>query len=421
MKILTRYILKESAVFFGISLFAFTSVLLTVKMLQFMSLIVNKGVALSQIAEVFISIIPTFLEIAIPMASLLGLMLAFARLSGDSELVVMRSSGVSLSQLLWPVVVFGLFALTVNFVVSIYLRPWGYDNLNKTLFEIARSRSTAGLDPGVFSKLGNLTIYTEDIDHHNGLLHRLLIDDQRDSNNRKIIVSRSGKILSNDKARTIIFHLFDGEIHEIVEGKYALTHFDTNSLVLGANQLLSDDKQQKGRKSQEMSFDEIRTESKNIRKKLEAIDAQDPTQQQIQEALGDDYKTKADVLRKLSKLALEAGRRFSIPLASFVLVLIAMPLGVHPPRAQRTWGIGLSSILGLGVFVIYYGLLSVGMALADSNAIHPLAALWLPNAIVLLLAIFFNRQIGSERWQSIAEGLEGLARFKPISLRKARA
>ena len=98
-RILSRYIFFESLHYFGISLFAFTALLLTLRMLKFASLIINKGVEFSQIASVFIAIIPTFLEIAIPLSVLLGVMLAFARLSGDSEIVVMRASGISLYQI----------------------------------------------------------------------------------------------------------------------------------------------------------------------------------------------------------------------------------------------------------------------------------------------------------------------------------
>ena len=80
MKILSRYVLKEIASFFAISLLTFTGLLLTIRMLRLTSLIVNRGVEIGQIATVFLAIIPTFLEIALPMSTLLGVMLAFARL-----------------------------------------------------------------------------------------------------------------------------------------------------------------------------------------------------------------------------------------------------------------------------------------------------------------------------------------------------
>ena len=81
MRLIPRYIFTECLIFFGISLAAFTGVLLTIRMLQFASLIINKGVEPGQIGMVFLAIVPTFLEIALPLAVLLGVMLCFARLS----------------------------------------------------------------------------------------------------------------------------------------------------------------------------------------------------------------------------------------------------------------------------------------------------------------------------------------------------
>lgn len=68
MKILTRYILKETLTYFGVSLLVFTGLLLTGKVLRLTNLIVNRGVSFSEIGTVIVAIIPTFLEIAIPMA-----------------------------------------------------------------------------------------------------------------------------------------------------------------------------------------------------------------------------------------------------------------------------------------------------------------------------------------------------------------
>ncbi|MCI5064648.1 LptF/LptG family permease, partial [bacterium] len=93
MKILSRYILREVLTYFAISLFIFTGILFTLRVLKLTSLIVNKGVLLSQVLLVFLSVIPAFLEIAVPLAALLGPMLTLARLSGDSEVIVIRASG----------------------------------------------------------------------------------------------------------------------------------------------------------------------------------------------------------------------------------------------------------------------------------------------------------------------------------------
>ena len=130
MKILSRYVLKEIASFFAISLLTFTGLLLTIRMLRLTSLIVNRGVEFGQIGTVFFAIIPTFLEIALPMSTLLGVMLAFARLCGDSEVIVMRASGISLLRFIAPLSLFALVVGGSGLFVSCVLRPWGFATLS---------------------------------------------------------------------------------------------------------------------------------------------------------------------------------------------------------------------------------------------------------------------------------------------------
>ena len=97
-----------------------------------------------------------------------------------------------------------------------------------------------------------------------------------------------------------------------------------------------------------------------------------------------------------------------MPLAALLLALAALPLGIQSPRAQRSWGASLSILLGLLIFIVYYAILSVGIALAESNSFPIPAALWLPNLIILLIAVYGLQRICSERWQSIAGALEGV-------------
>src|SRR5262249_38519775 len=93
-----------------------------------------------------------------------------------------------------------------------------------------------------------------------------------------------------------------------------------------------------------------------------------------------------------------------------VLALVAMPLGIQPPRTQKTWGTGLSAVLGLGVFVLYYGSLSIGIAMGEAGRLDPNVALWLPNAFAALLAAFTISKMASEKWQSITQGIEQVIR-----------
>lgn len=430
VKIFTRYILRECLTYFGVIILAFTGILLTIRMLRFASLIINKGVEVEQIAAVFVAIIPSFLEIALPLAVLLGVMLAFARFSGDSEIVVIRASGISITQLIKPVLWVGALFWGLSLFISIELRPWGFKTLSQSLFEIARSRSTAGLTEGVFNKLGDLTLYAEKIDFATGALTHVLIDDRRDKNARKVIAATSGTLVSDGVAQLIVLDLVRGTIHEQALERYSLTRFQNNRFIIDPNQVLGDKKADIDKRANELSLAEIAA----LRTQLEGMRAQSNSTPSPSEALAhraleaatgqpappEATLTAAQLERKIYRLDIEAARRFSMPFAAFILAIVGMPLGVQPPRSQKTWGAGISAILALLVFVVYYGFLSIGIALAENGTLPATVALWIPNLVVTALALFTLQRIGSERWHSIAHGFEPILKLLSQRLERHR-
>ncbi len=409
MRILSRYILKEVTTFFLISLSAFTGLLLVLRMLRLTSLIINRGVEISQIARVFIAIIPTFLEIALPMSTLLGVMLAFSRLCGDSEVVVMRASGISILNFLKPIGLFAVMVGAVSLLVSVTLRPWGFASLSTALFDVAKSKSISGLTQGVFNKLGDITLYAERIDYQTGDLFRVLVDDKRDGTQRKIVVSKRGRIVADEKAHTISLLLADGVAHEQTDGRYSRTEFTSNSLSVDPSELRDETK--KGVVARELQVPELYEKIEYYRELLA------PQQQDSFEVFGERI-TRKELLKKFRRSRIELGQRFSLPFAAFIMAFVGLALGIMSPRTQRTWGAGFAGLLGLIVFIIYYSVFSVGVALADKGSLPIAVALWAPNVITASLATWILYKLGTEEWHSVSEGAQNYCRRTLETLRR---
>lgn len=432
MRILSRYIIREASLNFFISLFAFTGILLTIRMIKLAGLVINRGVELQQIVRIFVAIVPTFLEIALPLATLLGVMLAFARLSGDSEIVVIRASGISLREIVPSVIVLGIAITFLSLVISLYLRPWGYRELSTALFEIARTKSTAGLEEAVFNKLGDLTLYAQSISHESGALEHVLVDDKREKSLRRIISGKTGRITSDPKQRTITIALQNGTIHEQVQDKYVLTAYNQNNLVLRPDELYGDQSDKRTRKNAELHNAEL-DEAAVAYAGLLGGDPDDEAAVSALRSAATAFLppeesgtlTHAEVSKRLNRLYIEKGRRFSLPVSALLLALLGMSLGIQPTRAQKTWGPTLSIAIGMTVFVLYYVLFSMGITFAEGGAVHPVIGLWLPNIVILTIASYLLWMICTERWNSIAEGMEHIIRFfsrrNPVSLFRRRA
>ncbi|MCI5064150.1 LptF/LptG family permease, partial [bacterium] len=329
-----------------------------------------------------------------------------------------------LSQLVKPILVFGLIAGGIGFYVSHQLKPWGFRTLSTTLFNIARTRSTAGLEAGIFNDLGEITLYAEEIRQSDGTLRGVLIEDRQKPDQRRIIVAKSGDIQSNAEEKTIIFNLQDGEIHELNEGKYVLTRYVTNRLVMSSDALSGSEESAKARRTRELSWRELVAEKASLKNELRSPDlllerlkaAQ--TEELLKDSLPAAMETlpedisltpesiTAELKDRLRKVDFEMHNRFSLPAAALLLALIGMPLGIQSPRSQRTWGAGLSALIGLLVFLGYFALFSLAKTLAEEGTIAPFSAAWMPNIIILSIALYLLRKMSTEQWQTISEGIE---------------
>jgi lipopolysaccharide export system permease protein len=412
MQILSIYILKEVFTFFMITLFAFTGVFLTVQMLRLATLVINKGVEGSQVLWVFIALVPTFLEIALPLSALIGVLLAFARLSGDSEIIVLKASGLSFYNLILPIVVFGVVCTLFSYLVSYELKPWGFKALSSTLFDIARTKATAGLNEGIFNNLGTITLYTDKLVNANGELKNVLIEDRRSAEQRKIFLAKQGQIKSDRENQAVIFILTNGTLHEIVDSKYVVTDFDANRLTLSSGELEGGENSQKGVSAKELYNSEIVRSIEEFKQLIKINHGRKnwrTTSDEISPLLRKQlYNQPIDletVNRKLLRLKTELSLRRVIPFAAMFLSLLALPLGIFPPRTQRSWGAGLSVIIGMLVFVIYYVIQSLAVAIGENSLLPTEFAVVIPNIVTLLIAFIFIKKIGSEKWSSVAEGI----------------
>jgi lipopolysaccharide export system permease protein len=366
-KILHRYLLREILAPFAFGLTVFTVVLLIARLLRLIELVVNRGVPLATIAAIFTYILPTFLEVTVPMAMLLAILVAFGRLSADSELVALRSAGLSLYQLLPAVTVVVAIATLATAALSLWGRPWGNRSLKTALYDIARTRATAGLRAQVFNdEFPGLVIYTERIDQTTDTMHHVLISDERDETQQNRIFAREALMISDPDTQTVTLRLRDGFIRTtgaVGEAEYE-THFESYDVHLDLRQAFADDRVRE-RSPKELSLGELR----------ETIAAK--------QAAGESYGPEL----------VEYHRNFSIPFACIVFGLVAVPLGVQPVRAARSRGFALSLV----VIFVYYVLLSGGQALAEQGLVPAAIGLWLPNAVLGALGLVLLHRAAREQ------------------------
>jgi lipopolysaccharide export system permease protein len=108
------------------SLMVFVFIVLATRIINLAEWVVNHGVRLSQMLEMIGYLLPAMILFALPASALMAVFIAFHRLSNDSEILALKASGISLYQMLPPVVVISSFCFVAALVISLVGAPWGH-------------------------------------------------------------------------------------------------------------------------------------------------------------------------------------------------------------------------------------------------------------------------------------------------------
>jgi lipopolysaccharide export system permease protein len=356
VRLLDRYLLRELFSPFWLGLAIFTSMLLVARILKLMEMVVSRGVPLTQMLKLFSYILPAFLEVTVPMALLLAVLVAFGRLSTDSETIALQASGVSVFRLTAPVAVFAVATAILTFFLSLYVRPWGNSLLRTGLYEIVKARASAGIRAKVFNdEFAGLVVYVDQVEPLVNRLHGVLIADTRDPATRNTIYARMGFIVTNEDAHTLSLRLIDGGIYTTTSSSksYQDTRFTTYDLNLDLNLALAG-LQSQAKEPTEMSWRELHASIAEKTARHETALAEE----------------------------VEIQRKFSIPFGCIVFAALGIPLGIRPSRAVHSRGFSVSLVL----IFSYYLLLTLGHSLGERGTLRPVIASWLPNILLSFVA-----------------------------------
>jgi lipopolysaccharide export system permease protein len=361
---LNRYLLSEILPPFLLGLLTFTFILLIARILKLVELIVTRGIPFTQVGKLFALILPTFLELTLPMAFLLAILLGLGRLSGDQELLALKSSGVSPIQILLPLTFLAASVALITFLLTSWVRPAAQVALKNELYDIAKTRVGTALREKVFNDdFPNILIYVEEIIPPGNVAQGILIIDKRDTEKDNVILGKVGLINTEEQTHTLSLRLFDGSIYERdrTRSDFSQTNFNIYDFKLDLDDFIGPAKV-KDAGPKEMSLSRL----------LEAIDE----------------KQAAGITARPELM--EFHQRIAFSLAPFVFCLLGVSLSLLPrtSRANRSWGVALCIVW----LVIYYALLSFGKALGEKGALHPFVALWFPNIVVGVISLHLFRK-----------------------------
>ena len=360
----------------------FTFVFLMVEMLKVTNMVVNYRVGLFTVLIMLAYSTPYFLTYVIPMSVMIAVLLTFLRLSGDNEIIALKSSGMSIYQLLPPVMLFCMLGCLLTLFMTVYGMAWGRLSLKELTYKIVSSNLEIGLKDRTFNdSFEDVVLYMHKVDPKTKELQDIFIEDKRTQNIVSTVVAPRGKLFSEPDEYVYHLLLYNGAICQVDVKNRSTNYidFETYELRLDIEQAASSLKQgTKHRK--EMNLVELRNYLNN--------------------------STRRD--NKYYNALMELHKKFSIPIACFALGLLAVPLGIQSGSTKKSFGL----VLGMIFFLIYYLLLTAGLVFGETGSYPPVIGMWFPNIVMGALGLYLLIKTANERQLRIGPISNLLKRIK---------
>jgi lipopolysaccharide export system permease protein len=287
---------------------------------------------------------------------------------------------VSLYAMVRPVMKFSIVLFFVTAVISHFLAPHAIFAFKAQLFNMLKARATVGLEQGIFSStFDGMVIY---VDKMNSLddMQGIFISDERSGSEPFTIVAKQGRLITNAENLNVTMVMEHGSIHlqPRAENVYSLMFFDWGRLNIDVNRATMRYSGSGGRNIDEMDSRELLGALRHARTTGE------PTKM----------------------IEIEFQKRMSISYACLVFGLVGAPLGIRKSRTGRSAGIAVSIL----VILVYYLILGTAARLADSGAVSPATATWVPNGLITVAAVAMVVKKGDEIYFGIGPRIGALAR-----------
>jgi lipopolysaccharide export system permease protein len=279
--------------------------------------------------------------------------MAFGRLMADNEINALRTSGVPFKRIVRLPLVLGLVMFATSYWINENVVPKSTDLSTRTFYQIVYKTQSLPIEPNLFrvDPATNNTFYVGSVDADNRTMHDIKIfKPGRTTQIQEIVTAKTGSLRDAELILlqpTIMHFKPSGEVDgDVISPKTMSVGLP---LAETAENFLSS-----------AYNDPYTMDSKQLSNDIK-----------VRKATGQGGSD-------LAKREISLAQKLSYPFASFIAVLIALPLAVRFGKRGRALGIALSLV----TMFVYWALESIALAFGRNNTIDPYVAAWIPNVVM---------------------------------------
>jgi lipopolysaccharide export system permease protein len=398
-------------------------------LMRFLDQLAGKGLSAAVIAEFIFLNLAHMIVLAVPMGVLIAVIMAYGGLAGNSEITAMRANGISLYRMMAPtfiasiIICFGLIYFFNN-----VLPDANYHSKVLTT-DIYRKKPTLSLVPGLYSYgvQGYAILVSKTFEQSNDL-EGITIHDFTNSRLNRTVTAQRGVVSFSQDYTKLVMDLEEGEIHEVnfIDFKqYRKIKFHKHRISMATEgfQFTRSDASMYSRGDRELSAQAMRVFVDSLQRLIDKSKLE--LEQHFRINVGSiftgerpsappyspDPKTAAGTRIMMLQSSIEAihsqieyydrqkraysveiYKKYAIPVACIVFVLIGAPLGVM----SRKGTFGMAASLSLGFFTLYWACLILGEKFAERGYFDPWFGMWIANIVLGLFGIYITIRVARE-------------------------
>jgi len=350
MRILRDYLLREfrGPLLLCMSVLTFLMVLIG-NLKRIADLVINKGVDIFSVLQIFIYLTPYIVTYTLPISVLVAILLALGRLSSDNEVIAIRSSGINLFRLLLPLLSIG-FALSLALAIfNDRAGSYAHFAYRRTLQEMGIKNPTAAFEEGVFiDSFKKYILFIYKVDQKKNRLSNIRIyEPQGDDKPTRTIVAKSGEFITIPCKNIVKLKLIDGTSDEPDPEN------PTNFYKLNFRTYF-------------MDLDMVQMQDKVVEKKYKEMTIRELKKEAAK--LENEGINPAPLITKIHE-------KIALAFSCFVFMLLGSSLGIITRRREKSINIGIAVLIIVCYYPMYIGL----VALAMEGKLPAAFALWAPN------------------------------------------
>ncbi len=327
---LHRYMFRQLVWWTVVVTASLTCIVWLTQSLRFVEMIVNRGLSATTFVTFTMLLLPSFLSLIGPIAVFAAIMFTYNRMVNDSEVVVLRASGMAPVKISRPALTLAILTMVLGYLNSLYVMPATYREFKDIQREFRSELSTLFLQEGVFNPVTDgITVFVRERSE-DGELYGIIVHDERKPETPVTMMAERGAIVSSDSGPRVL--MINGNRQEVQadDGRLSLLYFDRYTFDL-----------------------------KNIQKQITQY-WREPRERFLHELFHFDQNPKA--VYKYSQLRMEGYFRLSAPLLylTYVVIGLAMLLGGDFNRRGQLLRVSIAVLSVLLVQVSILGAKSLG-------------------------------------------------------------